>query len=820
MKITLKNFRCYTNQTFDFGKDGIVLLSGPSGVGKTSILSGIYFGLFGVGTKIVSYGKSSCSVILEFEEITITRTKRPNRLVVKDEKGEYEDIAAQSIINTSFGDTFKTTGYISQNALDSFIMMSPIDKLEFLEKFAFKNVNLTEIKKRCKDIIKTRHEGLIKSSSQLEVASLMLQELEKPEKVVFPLKCSKKNREKVIKNEIIKNKNASTLIKRCKHKLSILQKEKQNIELYEARKNSKEELLEDIINQLNNLNIKQNSIKYIGDNKLEEYENKLLSIVSKRELIYLESRYNKDVERIKKMKKDEDKLISDKILEIKDNLWKEYSEDEVKDTIKDYKQIIKDLEKIVELKTSKKKYNVDEIELIKKKQLLISTQNEIDETKTLIEKINLQQQFLECPSCHTNLKFNENKLEIYNLDIEESNIEDIDSLKTKLCNLKSKLSSVQNSIISEEKKIAILKELNEYINKIKDQYEELPILDEVKDDMEYIRSYRASQIESEKQLSKYETQINTKSYSSSIRALENDIKHQEQKIKQTKLNMNINEEDEEDEDTIRQIISTEKQNKEKIKDINNNISKLSEQEAEYKTTLNYYKQDIISKYEKIRIVEEVIVEINKYTQELCELEKKKINHNENLDKIEKYNQYKKSIGNYNSWVEKVSKLEKEETENRRLYGASTMLKEVILEAESIAMLNIISSINTHTQPYLDCFFPNDPISIKLVPFKQSKKGQTVTKKPQINLEIEYKGMEADISILSGGEISRVILAFTLALGEMFNTPIMMLDECTSSLDQELTGVVMDGIRENFNGKLVIIIAHQVVTGGFDRIIKV
>lgn len=823
MKITLKNFRCYTNQTFDFGKDGIVLLSGPSGVGKTSILSGIYFALFGVGTKIVSYGKSSCSVIVEFEEITITRTKRPNRLVVKDEKGEYEDTAAQSIINTAFGDTFKTTGYISQNALDSFIMMSPIDKLGFLEKFAFKDVNLTEIKKRCKDIIKTRNDSLIKSSSQLEVASLMLQELEKPEKVAFPLKCSKKNREKAIKNEIIKNKNASTLIKRCKHKLSSLQKEKQNIEVYEARKNSKEELLEDIISQLNSLNIKQNSIEYIGDNKLEEYENKLLSIVSKRELISLESRYNKDVERIEKMKRDEDELISEKILEIKDNFWKEYSKDEVKDTIEDYKQIIKDLEKIVELKTSIEKYNVDEIELLNNKQLLVSTQNEIDETKTLIEKLNLQQQVLECPSCHTNLKFNENKLEIYNLDIEESNIEDIDSVKTKLYNLKKKLSSLQNSIISEEKKIARLKELNEYLNKIKDQYEELPILDEVKDDMEYIRSYRASQIESEKQLSKYETQINTKSYSSSIRTLENDIKHQEQKIKQTKLNMNINEEDEEDEeneDTIRQIISTEKQNKEKIKDINNNISKLSQQEADYKTTLNYYKQDIISKYEKIRIVEEVIVEINKYTQELGDLEKKKLSHEENLDKIEKYNQYKKYIGNYNSWVEKVSKLEKEETENRRLYGASTMLKEVILEAESIAMLNIISSINTHTQPYLDCFFPNDPISIKLVPFKQSKKGQTVTKKPQINLEIEYKGMEADISILSGGEISRVILAFTLALGEMFNTPIMMLDECTSSLDQELTGVVMDGIRENFNGKLVIIIAHQVVTGGFDRIIKV
>ena len=73
-------------------------------------------------------------------------------------------------------------------------------------------------------------------------------------------------------------------------------------------------------------------------------------------------------------------------------------------------------------------------------------------------------------------------------------------------------------------------------------------------------------------------------------------------------------------------------------------------------------------------------------------------------------------------------------------------------------------------------------------------------------------MEADLSMLSGGELSRVILAYTLALGEMFNTPLLLLDECTASLDQELTDTVFQGIKENFNGKLVLIIAHQVVTG--------
>ena len=35
-------------------------------------------------------------------------------------------------------------------------------------------------------------------------------------------------------------------------------------------------------------------------------------------------------------------------------------------------------------------------------------------------------------------------------------------------------------------------------------------------------------------------------------------------------------------------------------------------------------------------------------------------------------------------------------------------------------------------------------------------------------------MEADINMLSGGELSRVVLGYTLALGEMFNTPMILL----------------------------------------------
>jgi len=74
--------------------------------------------------------------------------------------------------------------------------------------------------------------------------------------------------------------------------------------------------------------------------------------------------------------------------------------------------------------------------------------------------------------------------------------------------------------------------------------------------------------------------------------------------------------------------------------------------------------------------------------------------------------------------------------------------------------------------------------------------------------------------LSGGELSRIIIAFTLALSEIFNTPIILLDECTSSLDEHLTNIVFDTIKNNFDDKIIICVAHQVVLGVFDNVIKI
>lgn len=206
MHIRLKNFRCYTDSSFDFGEEGLVLVSGPSGQGKSSILSGIYFALYGVGTKVTAYGKTSCSVELEFDGMKVVRTKKPNRLVVND---VYEDEVAQELINKKFGDTFNVTGYVAQNALNSFIVMSPIDKLAFLEKFVFRDVDLGQIKGRCKAHITKHHDELLGIVSQLDMAKHVLDELKIPNEVKFPIKCKQSQRDIVIKNEKYKTKKVS-----------------------------------------------------------------------------------------------------------------------------------------------------------------------------------------------------------------------------------------------------------------------------------------------------------------------------------------------------------------------------------------------------------------------------------------------------------------------------------------------------------------------------------------------------------------------------------------------------------------------------------
>jgi len=816
MKLTLKNFRCHKDNCYDFGDTGIVLLSGNSGVGKTSILMAINFVLFGKGTKLTTFGTTSCSVEMETQNHVIKRSKRPNRLVlrVKDENIEYEDDSAQSIILNIYGEAFDVTSYVSQNNIQNFIMLSPLEKLAFLEKFAFNNTDIGKIKGRCNATIKKRNEELISVTSQLEMATTHLESLSLPEKVKFPFKVSKNNYDKAIQKEKNRLDNTKIKIKKSQEKLLSLQKSLNDENIIKVKRENIQEKIDFYQKKVLELSESLSSIEYIGDEELDTLKKRLKKFLKQKEHHLAQEKYNTDLENFTNMKKKEERGRKQELEKI-GTPWNAQNKEEAESDLEGQKDILLDIEKIETLHKKAQIYKTS-FDITSETDKVKKINDELETLQEKMTKLSLLEDVYICPSCNVNLRIEDDELVILDDGISDNiNAEDTkEDYGEKIVKKKRILEKTSNKIQEEKNKQNRYDEIQKEILTIQESYDSsLPEKDEVISNIEYLEKYIKENIEKETRL-KY---LNQKKLSSTLISLEEKLKQDFKKLQDHKDHKDhkdhVEDSDNLDEEEIRETINTQSNFK-------NKIQEYSKQLEEDENSLDIYKKELedINSVECIGI-ENMEEKINAVQDDIKILEEKIKIYSENLEKVDLYSKYKEEKGRYMEWKKKIGLLTVDEKLCRNRYSAITLLKDKILEAESIAVLNIINSINSHSQEYLDIFFPTDPIVVRLLPFKTSKKsGPNGKNKPQINIEIDYKGNQCDTSSLSGGELSRVVLAYTLALAEIFNSPMILLDECTASLDQELTAVVMEGIKTNFADKLVISICHQVVSGNFDRTI--
>jgi ABC-type transport system involved in cytochrome bd biosynthesis fused ATPase/permease subunit len=129
----------------------------------------------------------------------------------------------------------------------------------------------------------------------------------------------------------------------------------------------------------------------------------------------------------------------------------------------------------------------------------------------------------------------------------------------------------------------------------------------------------------------------------------------------------------------------------------------------------------------------------------------------------------------------------------------------------------VNAINDHAATYLDAFFSDDPIEVSLKTFTAVKSKKKV--KPSIQTEILFKGNDMKLDGLSGGECARVVVAFNLALSDIMNTPVLMLDEVTANLDADLAETIFETVSAANAQKIVMAVAHQCVDGTFQNILK-
>lgn len=821
MKLTLKNFRCYLDKEFDFGSEGVVLLSGPSGAGKSTVMIAILFALYGKGTNIVTFGQTSCQVIIEFDRpinnrLRISRKRRPNYLLVEnlDSKESWEDDAAQAVINDRFGAAFETTSYVQQNAYNSFILMSPMDKLEFIEKFALTGIDISQIKERCQKTIRQRNDELTSCTSQLELAQQEVAKMVKPTKVSFPIKTD--DRDAAIAKNEQKLANLTKKLHKTEQEIARLHQEQKAVYVLETKRDNINGQITKIQHSLDELNNEKDAIKYIGDDNLSKLEQQLTELISRREVIILEERYEEDKKRYEELLQTEQNDWTKEIATINKTIWSEYQPKEIDTTIKEFTELIRDLKEKQRLVKQSGKYKIDSDKLHRDKKTLQQLQITLRDKKELQHKLQLQKNMYSCPNCDATLQFKNNQLCLCDSDIIED--ERLDVVEAEIKSLTTRINQLEYSTREEDMMLEQYNKLLAEIKTIDDSYEQdgLPSITEAEDEIEKLTKYRQAQQELERRRKKLEDNLANKTYSATVETLKNQLVKLAGQIKSKRTAEKKIDADEIDEELLRSKINRQREYRQRIGEILRQTKLLQRDLALQQEELNQIVTEHRNVFGPARSRETVDSELIEAESSLAELKKGLELRQKVSQRIREYQQYKKELALYQDWQSRVENLTAEEKKHRQRYAAAMKLKDLIGVSEGIAITNVINSINAHAQEYLEEFFTADPIHVHLSPFKQTKKN---TSKPQIDVEVTYKGMEGKLDTLSGGETSRVILAYTLALAEIFNTPLILLDECTASLDQESTSVVMEAIRKNFTNKLVIVIAHQVVSGDFDHQIK-
>lgn len=827
MKLSLFNFRCFKNFQFEIPEDnGVLLLWGTSGIGKTTIFKAISFVLYGKEQKVVKHGEKKCKVILEYKDAVITRTKCPNYLNIKKGTVDLSDEAAQVQIEKMFGKDFLLTSYMAQKSTESFFSMSSNDKSAFLHRLSIKDFDVDNIRKRTREIIKQRKEKILINTTEQKVVKNMFDTLKcssaKEPKLKIDLKG--KTIDELIKSDNKLKDKVKKELKEKREELSSVISLLEKIKLNGVRVEEKTKQVDDIILKLQDYSYIEGETVKGMKSTLDEY-NKIISYYTlKNSCKEIRSEYDKMIEDERKkleeditklkVKKSSINILNDKDLESNNKAKTIYEKTKIKSFVE-----MKD--KLLSLKSSQKDKELESLQdtLKQKRETLSNLQIELEGVKTNIKGIsNIKVgHTLKCPKCVSKVYFDKDCLKMVP--------ENIDELKTNLETLTKKKEKLDNDILGlnkdiktiNDKVLSLTIEISENIKLEGELSNYVKMLEGKEGNLSTIKNLLEKDTENRYMLKTIEESLKTleEKIKLTVDVLPHYIKKKRDDLTSTKKKY------EDVKASLEDVEITEDLDwyRDEVQNLNTKISRYEQSLKER----NKLVKDKDTLEEEIRVLQEFINENSKdeLNPKVMEEEiNKRVETEEKLKLRElKIIKYKEDLSIYTNQIEVIKKLEVlRDEENiliRALSTAETFLKK-INDAEAISLENTLEIINTDLDEFVTHFF-GEHFSAKLQSFKEYKDGD---KKPSIEILIVQDGETVPLDSLSGGEYDRLALALFLCFNKISKSNIILLDECLASLHSELVEDIVELIKTKLGDKLVLFTLHQANTGIFDTVIDI
>ena len=809
MHIKIVGFKYHIDASYDFNSNSITLLKGKSGKGKSTILKAIYWCLYGSMRGVYNNtGKiKKCSVTLKINDLVIYRQKRPELLKITINNQEYEDIVAQQIIDQSFGPNklWKACSYIVQKKRCSLLSGSASEKLDLLNQLSFDKDDPKEYISRIDAELKTVNTKFITiqaeytaelniftnqinkkpvkiTMSQIELGELVgnINKNEERAKKLYEdiltqerlqgsyntvLEQIKTIETKLLTITITNNIDTTTIsneINNLKTQLSTIAIQKSQIDQYNYIKSQ-------IDNNVNKLNTINTELNLIPDNlpslnptneqiwQVSNQENQRLHYIQECKNLNIE--YNKD-------------KIANIILVLKTSIKKSQN---IQNNIGTYNRL-------KSLKSSIVNYD----QTLLNNEYVKKLEKQIQEISAEISELKRGLELLECPECSKSLRYVGNKL----IKGERSPVSQEEITKTESThnNLINKLQNIRNGI-----------NINNQINTLSQHLSGI--------DINELENPSTNLYQEETKLSKLSKiiYINQPTIPSNILKSVNKknlLIVEKTNIEQTLKNLILPDVPNIkllDSNAIQTAINMKQSYLHGINTNNttNNINRITKNELENTlSNLKLQQQNIEAslKQNTKELYNSVMIGINEKNKKYAD----GIYGNEMISKQQILTKKRTEVININNDLMSIQRL-----------------KQKAIDVEHKQLQDTVTNINMIMENILPLFF-DEPISVRLQLYKFIKTNKTL--KPCLNISIKHEGAEYnDIDDVSGGQGDRISLALVLALNQVSNSPIILLDECISSLDGTCKESCVESMKKIEN-KTIICVDHEGVEGFYDQVI--